>query len=252
MNIHSKLGPLLPPKCPATNWRRSRALVVSPFVKWGELIQEDARREFDLIFYSYEELPLTHYQRTKIEPDGFLSFRSEFFGESIVKIYRELYSKYEVIMIVNSDVYCEVSTINTMFNLGDLYGLDFFQPAHSPNGYISHPHLVRQNILDVREVSHIEIVAFALSKKAIEHVLELGIYSISGWGMDNILFPYIQQKYGLKKSAVIDCCTIFHLKENESGSMRFSNSLTAAEEMELIAGIVEKLRLNDIPAILLE
>lgn len=246
MSAHSQPLLVLPSKIPATNWRRSRAVVVSPFVKWGELIQEDVRRDFDLIFYSYEGHPVTCYQQTKMEPDGFLSFSSEFFGESIVKIYSELYPKYDVVMIVNSDVYCEVSTLNKLLNLGDLYSLDFFQPAHSPNGFVAHPHLVRQLSEDIREVPHIEIVAFALSKKAIQRVLELGIYSVSGWGMDTILFPYIQQRYGLRKSVVIDSCTIIHMKENESGSMRFSNTLSAAEEMMVISRLVENLRQNDI------
>ena len=211
-----------------SNWRRSRAVIYSPLRDMGSLIYNDSKADFDFFTFSYENSEVNIKNINIVEH---FKFKSEFWGETFLKLCNLIKNRYDVVLFMNSDLYVSVSSLNKFFDINDLFMLDFSQPSLSANSYYSHIHTINIPSGGVVEVPFIEIMMPCLSSRVINEICSIGITTISGWGIDNSLFPYIRDKLKLKNPAVIHDCTVIHVKPVES-SRQYSDGLTVEEQMK--------------------
>jgi hypothetical protein len=240
------LKPVLKP-----NWRRKRALIISPLPSVGLLLHNNSEPEFDLITFSYDMTDCPRQLLGDFAPVDHFKFESEFWGSSFFKLCQLVNGRYDSVLFMNSDLYVSISVLNTFFDLNDLYELDFSQPSLSANSYISHAHTKHNPAENVVEVPFIEIMMPCLSAKVINEIVNIGITTISGWGLDNYLFPYIQRKLNLKRPAVIHDCQVLHAKP-VSSDVIYSNGLSASEEMSQLAAVITKLNESSASEVVLQ
>jgi len=222
------------------NWRRSRAVVVSPDKESGLLIYNDAEPDFDLITFSYDGSQLDPLLMNSLVSKDHYAFQSEMWGQSFHTLCGLIGGKYDVVCFMNSDLYVGVSSLNNFFELFDLFELDFAQPSLSANSYISHNHTLNVSTSTVLEVQFIEIMMPCLSSKVINEINRIGMTTISGWGLDCYLFPYIQKKLNLRPPAVIHACQVMHIKP-VSSNILYSDGLTAQEQANKLRDLLNAL-----------
>jgi hypothetical protein len=218
---------------PKQKWRRSRVLFISPY-EFDMPIIFDTKPNFDIITFSYENKKLDDEYREIIKPIDHFSINSEFWGETFFRLCKEYKGKFETYGFLNSDIYISISEINRCFDLGDIAELDFWQPSLSQNSHFSHSFLLNDPSKNLETVPFIEIMMPFLSSEVINSICEINKFTKSGWGMDNFLFPKIQESKKLKEPTVIHACQGFHFKPISSITKRFSNGMTAFEEMEAL------------------
>lgn len=222
-------------------WRRKRLVVVSPNADWGALLPQDAAPEFDLITYSFDGSDAGTLHTSL---PGFVShipLKTEMWGESLKFLMQKIPAEYEVVLFLNSDIYISYASINRFFDYVDLFALDISQPALSLNSFYSHHFLLHKDAIDVEVVPFVEVMMPCLSRAVIDEMNRLGIYSISGWGIDQFLFQNIVDRLKLRPQCVVHAVTAIHAKPVESFSMRFSNGKTAHEERMEIRQLCERL-----------
>jgi hypothetical protein len=212
------------------NWRRRRAVIYTPLSDMGSLIYNDAKANFDFFTFSYEDSDIDISKMGGANIAQHFKFKSEFWGESFLKLCNLINNRYDVVLFMNSDLYVSISELNKFFDINDLFMLDFSQPSLSFNSYYSHVHTMNIPGAGVVEVPFIEIMMPCLSTVVINEICRIGLTTISGWGIDNLLFPYIKDKLNLKNPAVIHDCSVLHVKPVES-SRQYSDGLTAIEQM---------------------
>jgi hypothetical protein len=224
------------------NFTRRRRVLVLPIEKWDCLIPFEDRINFDLITYSYSdnlsEKTLTGIQKLR---RSHISLKTEFWGESMFELSRILCGSYEVYGFLNGDVATTASDLNRIFELGDLFSLDLFQPALSPNSYFAHPHTLRNHGPAVQEAPFVESIAFFASDRFLCDYVDLGIVNKSAWGIDCFLWPYILKLKNYTPPQIINAVEVFHCKPNESSKMRFSNGKTPQDEMHEVERLVGSL-----------
>lgn len=209
-----------------------RALIFSVPEKWDCLITQDAAPNFDVITYSHEGNQAGPREKELLGWSQHLSFNTEFFGSSFVEIIKNVPDVYQHTLIVNSDVAISYSDINKLFSIVELYELDICQPSMSPNGYHSILHLIHNPLLDIEFVKHIEPMVFCLSRRVISELRKVDDIPISGWGIAVVHLENIRERLDLQPSAVIHAIKATHCKPLESNEVRFSNGLTAREELD--------------------
>jgi hypothetical protein len=155
---------------------------------------------------------------------------------------REVPQAYDVVFFLNSDILINYSDINRFFDYVDLFDLDICQPALSVNSYFSHNFLLKRAGLEVAIVPFVEIMMPCLSRRVINEMVQLNIFSISGWGMDCHLFPTLVRRMGLRPQCVVHAVSAIHAKPVESGRLTFSNGLTASEERSKLAILCSRLQ----------
>lgn len=221
-------------------WRRKRAIVVSPDKVAGLLLLPDSDPNFDLITFSYDGSDLGTDLMNNLKSVQHFAFLSEQWGQSFLKLCHLVSSKYDVVCFMNSDLYVSISNMNNFFDIVDLYNLDFSQPSLSINSYHSHEHTLNIPGGGIKEVPFIEIMMPCLSSQVINEICRINLTTISGWGLDVYLFPYIQRKLKLKQPAVIHDCVVTHCKPVSSNYI-YSDGLTAHEQMVFLRDAIKNL-----------
>jgi hypothetical protein len=217
---------------PIINRRRSRVVVV-PLEAWGCLVDADVAPEFEFITYSYDG---------RAYPDGYLPWRplqhvdmrTEFLGESYFRLFGLLKGSHDVYGFLNGDIVTRVSDLNRVFALGDLFGLDAFQPSLAHESFHSHPFLLNKPGMLVEEIPFVEFMMPFYSDRILHEFSAIGLHTISSWGMDVFIVNAIIRKFGLKRPAVIHAVKALHPKPVESGLKVFSNGLTAQQELVIL------------------
>jgi hypothetical protein len=221
-------------------WKRNRLVVVSPSSEWGTLLPQDVAPEFDLITYSYDGSEQTAAGAALPGVVGHIALKTEMWGESLKLLFAAIPAQYEVVLFLNSDIYMSYSSINQLFDYADLFALDICQPALSLNSYYSHKFLLKKHGVDVEPVPFVEVMMPCLSRAVIDEMNRLGIFSISGWGLDQYVFPKVVEKLNLRPQCVVHAVTAIHTKPVESSRMTFSNGKTAREELEELRLLCER------------
>jgi len=232
---NNKLSPKL-----RTQWRRNRAVIVAPDPEIGVLIRQNESPNFDFITFSYENKGPELSIIKELSPRRHYAFNSEFWGESFYKLCHLVRGSYDVVLFMNSDLLVPTSSLNTFFEINDMFALDISQPSLALNSYFSHDHTLYSPVNGlVSEIPFAEIMMPCLSGIVIEEICKLGLYTISGWGMDNYLFPYITKKLRLTPQAVVHACQVLHTKPVDSNRRVFSDGLTAHQQMERLGRLIE-------------
>jgi hypothetical protein len=224
-----------------SNWKRRRALIISPLVEAGILLFNDAIPNFDIITFSFDNSDLNLDLINNLEVTKHYKFESEAWGESFFKLCKLIDPSYEVVMFMNSDLFASISSINYFFEINDFFELDFSQPSLSVNSYISHDHTKHIPGGGVKQVPFIEIMMPCLSSLVVNQVNEIGITTISGWGLDCELFPFIENKLNLKPPAVIHDCQVIHAKPVSSNFI-YSDGLNAVQQQLMIKNLLRELK----------
>ena len=228
-----------------SNWKRKRALIVSPLKDTGILFSNDAEPNFDLITFSFDNEDLNLNLMNNLKVTKHYKFESEAWGESFFKLCCLIDCSYEVISFMNSDLFVSISSINNFFEINDFFGLDFSQPSLSINSYISHEHTRHIPGGGVMRVPFIEIMMPCLSSKVIKEVKEIGLTTISGWGLDCELFPFIENKLNLKPPAVIHDCQVIHAKPVSSNFI-YSDGLNAVQHQLMIRSLLNNIKMINV------
>jgi hypothetical protein len=211
--------------------------VVIPQENMGMQIVTDERQEFELITYSYYGLGSSDEYCRPLKLTTHYSFITDFWGESFYNLCTILDKRgdFERVLFLNGDIQIAVSTINKMFKRAAENKYDFFQASLTSDSYGSHDFLVEndESLVD-RKVPFIEIMMPGLSAKVVEEIVRMKIYTISGWGIDAVLFREIEKKIGSNGQFCIRDCKAKHIKPVESNLMKFKNGKTAIEELNAL------------------
>jgi hypothetical protein len=230
---YSELAPLKPVL--RKGWRRKRLVVVAPSADWGSLLTQNAAPEFDLMTYSYDGSAATPLCTGLPGWVRHEALSTEMWGESLFKLFGLIPAEYEVVLFLNSDIFISYAEINKFFDYADLFALDVSQPALSLNSFYSHQFLLKKTSIDVEPVPFVEVMMPCLSRAVIDEFVRIGLYTISGWGMDEYLFQHIINRLNLRPQAVVHAVTALHAKPVESRGMVFSNGMSPQQERERMA-----------------
>ncbi len=236
-NIHPQL---------TENYRRKRLLVL-PIESWGSLIQLDQKPDFEIVTYSYTGSSYPPNYLKPISPLRHFEFITNSWGESFFLVLKKISTclDHEVVLFLNGDVSLSVSGINRLFFLSDLYRLDVFQAALSHDSFYTYSHLLHKPSRMVEAVPFIENMMPGLSRKVIDEIVRIGLYTISGWGLDVYLYPYIIKYNNLRPAAVIHDVIAIHCKPVESPKLILKNGLTPLEEFQNFKLALERHAANE-------
>jgi hypothetical protein len=211
------------------NWTRRRALILAPDPQFGLLISRDVEPNFDLITFSYDSSPLNPELLNGISSLEHFSFQSEFWGESFLNLCKLIVDRYDVVCFMNSDIYAQVNHLNRFFDINDIFRLDFSQPALSRSSFYSHEFTLFNPLQSVVMCPFVEIMMPCLSNAVIREIVKINLTTISGWGIDIHLFPFIQRRLGLRPPAIVHECVVIHCKPVESNRI-YSDGLSASQQ----------------------
>lgn len=220
---------------------RKRNLVVIPQENFGMFIDANVENEFDLVTYSYNGFESIQDYTYPLERYLHIKLITEFWGESFFNLCLKLVKlDFDHVLFLNGDIKISVSTINKLFEVASKDELDFFQASLSHCSFYSHDFLLNNPFKKIEKVPFVEVMMPGLSKKVVAEIVNLNLYSISGWGMDFCLFPYIEKKIKAHGQYCIHECIATHTKPVESHNMKFSNGKSANEELEAFRTILYK------------
>lgn len=217
----------------ARNWVRRRALIIAPDPQFGLLISKDVQPNFDLITFSYDSSPINPELLNGVSAAEHFSFQSEFWGESFLKLCKLIVDKYDVVCFMNSDIYAQVHQLNRFFDIVDLFKLDFSQPALSRSSFYSHEFTLFNPLHSVVVSPFVEIMMPCLSNTVIREIVSINLTTISGWGIDIHLFPFIQRRLGLRLPAIVHECVVIHCKPVQSSRL-YSDGLSASQQAHML------------------
>ncbi len=148
------------------------------------------------------------------------------------------WKKFDFISFPDDDLDISVSKWNKLFQYGNKYKLNLYQPALIDNGpkYIVHTHLVQKKECNFRYSDFVEIMIPIFSKKALQKSYKILTDPMikSGWGVDYIIPRNILRNKGV---AIIDSVPITHTKplahSNSSKKSSFYKKYNIDPEKEL-------------------
>jgi len=225
-----------------------RHCLVLPQESHVSLITFDKELKCDLVTYSYRGEPRC-VKRIAHPVTEHFTFKSEFFGESLHILTKQLSilgltKKYDQFLILNGDLMCTSSAINRLLALADEHSLEWFQPSLTRNSFYSHGFTLQSGIdrhRPYRYESFCEVMCFSCPGIILDLISELPVLSISGWGIDNYLIPYLFLKgYPERRirAAIIDEVAVTHINPVSSNARVFSSGLTARQEMAEIRRMI--------------
>jgi hypothetical protein len=223
-------------------WRRSRAVFVPLDRNHEPLICFDTKPSFNFITYSYENLDLGEFNYSLAhKPQYHAKFTSNGIGESFFNLTKLFKGRFGNNLFIVSDVYITVSEVNKLFDIADLFSLDIYQASLSKDSYYSHPHTLHRADGGIAPAPFAEWTVTGHSAAVWDAIGDLGLYSISGYGMDAYLVPAIQRKLNLKPPAVVHYCQSHLCRPVSSYSRTMQNGLTPIQEMRLLRDRIQKI-----------
>jgi hypothetical protein len=208
-----------------------------PIERWGSLLQFDCAPDFDIISFSYDgsDFPEGYFP---VIPRAHLKSQTEFYGETfrllMIWVSMREDSEWGRVCVLNGDVITKVSDLNNLFLVSDVYDLDASQASLTWDSYWSHAHLLHKPGILVEKVDFIELMAPVLSMRLIRSMVELNMWTISSWGIDACVVPYLIRRNSLTAPAVVHSSLMHHCKPVESGNKIYSNGLTAQQELAIL------------------
>ncbi len=212
-------------------------ILFCPLEKWHPLHLANEKPRFTFASYSYTS-----------QTDGYVNFPADLhvdLGETqglghslylLCRLIAEHHSGYDFLSLFNGDVLFDFASINRMYRIADALNLNWYQPALSHSSFYSHDFTLTQPGLTLHKVQFCELMCFTIPMQIVQSIANHNLYSLSGWGMDWHLIPYLLSKANITGDLtpyVIDACQVDHLKELEDGRNKvYSNGLTAYEELK--------------------
>ena len=173
--------------------------------------------------------------------DDLFSFKTEFKGELLLRLQRATADRsYRYIGILDDDHEISVSAINRLLEIASGLQADSFQPSVDPQSFYSHRRFLQRAGVMPEPVGWIEIMAPFLRKQIFDLACPFYYQSISSYGIDRFVYPYIQRKHKMDRRFLIHEVSLRHLKPVTSGLKLLSNGLDALQEYQRLRSIVLK------------
>jgi hypothetical protein len=139
------------------------------------------------------------------------------------------------IAIIDDDILIGISDINRALHLGRRLDLTTFSPSLSRDSFFNHAKMLAQPGRLAHQVDWVEIMMPFIDKNLFLASQRFYPNSISSWGIDCFVYPYLAIAHQLgDRHAVLDSVVASHIRPVTSGDRRFSNGLTAHEELRLL------------------
>ena len=170
-----------------------------------------------------------------------ISIKTEFKGQLISELCAQVKNEsYRYIGILDDDQEISVSGINKLIQIAEHQNADTFQPSVSPDSFYSHKQFLQKPDVEFEKVYWVEIMAPFIRKELFEAGEPYYKASISSYGVDKYVLPYLQYKLNRRTTLLIHAVSIKHLKPVTDGAKVFSNGLDARQEEELLKKQVKK------------
>jgi len=188
--------------------RPERSLLV--FVQCGQGFDApylEAPRGFDVL--------LNYYEEASVHPNADIAVLQAGTKTTAVRRLMELRPdlllRYQAVLFLDDDVEIDTQAIEALFRTMAAEKLDLAQPALTADSATAYPFLKRPSIgAGVTRVSSVEIMAPALTRRALESASWAFAESVSGWGSDLLLGPAVRAACGPKSVGIIGSVAIRH------------------------------------------
>jgi hypothetical protein len=129
----------------------------------------------------------------------------------LMELRPDLLLRYHAVLFLDDDVEIGGEAINALFSAMTAEKLDLAQPALTADSATAYPFLRRPAAgPGVTRVSSVEIMAPALTRRALESANWVFAESVSGWGSDLLLGPAVRSACGLMSVGVIGSVAARH------------------------------------------
>ena len=119
--------------------------------------------------------------------------------------------RYQAVLFLDDDVEIGAEGIDALFRAMTAEKLDLAQPALTADSATAYPFLKRPSAgAGVTRVSSVEIMAPALTRRALECAKWVFAESVSGWGADLLLGPAVRAAFGPNSVGVIGSVAVRH------------------------------------------
>jgi hypothetical protein len=123
----------------------------------------------------------------------------------------DLLLRYQAVLFLDDDVEISAQDIEALFRAMRAEELDLAQPALTADSATAYPFLKRPSAgAGVMRVSSVEIMAPALTRRALESAKWVFAESVSGWGGDLLLGPAVRAACGPMSVGVIGSVAVRH------------------------------------------
>jgi hypothetical protein len=163
---------------------------------------------------SYDVL-LNYYREGSVHPKADIAVLQT--GTKTTSIRRiiehrpDLLHRYEAVLFLDDDVEIDASRIDALFRAMAAEKLDLAQPALTADSATAYPFLKRTSVGGgVTRVSSVEIMAPALTRRALGRAKWVFAESVSGWGSDLLLGPAVRSGFGPNSVGVIGSVAVRH------------------------------------------
>jgi hypothetical protein len=129
----------------------------------------------------------------------------------LLKLRPDLLLRYQAVLFLDDDVEIGAEGIDALFRAMTADKLDLAQPALTADSATAYAFLKKPSVgADVTRVSSVEIMAPALTRRALECAGWAFAESVSGWGTDLLLGPAVRAAYGPKSVGIIGSVSVRH------------------------------------------
>jgi hypothetical protein len=123
----------------------------------------------------------------------------------------DLLLRYQAVLFLDDDVEIDASSIETFFRGMAAENLDLAQPALTADSATAYPFLKSPSAgPGVTRLSSVEIMAAALTRRALECAKWAFAESVSGWGSDLLLGPAVRSAFGPNSVGAIGSVAVRH------------------------------------------
>lgn len=195
-------------------------------------IEPDAAPEFDILLFNYSGNGST--QPAGLPTIARLSQATECKGQIYAAISAWLAAgdaDYDYVGLIDDDLTMKVSSINTALALAIANSLDSFAISLSADSFFSHPEMLRRPGVDLHPVDWVEVMMPFYRIALFQAGERFFRRSISSWGIDQYLMPFLQKIMEMDRVAVIDRVEACHRRPITSDCRVYSNGLTARQEL---------------------
>jgi hypothetical protein len=164
-------------------------------------------RSFDVLLNYYEEASI----HPKAEIAAHQAGTKTTAIRRLIELRADLLLRYQAILFLDDDVEIGVDEIEAFFRAMAAEKLDLAQPALTADSATAYPFLKRPSVgAGVTRVSSVEIMAPALTRRALECANWAFAESVSGWGSDLLLGPAVRLACGPMSVGVIGSVAVRH------------------------------------------
>jgi hypothetical protein len=175
-------------------------------------------REFDAAYLeeprTYDVL-LNYYRESDVHPKADIAVVQA--GTKTTAIRRllelrpDLLLRYQAVLFLDDDVEIGAEEIDALFRAMTAEKLDLAQPALTADSATAYPFLKRPSAgPGMMRVSSVEIMAPALTRRALECAKWVFAESVSGWGADLLLGPAVRAAFGPNSVGVVGSVAVRH------------------------------------------